>query len=329
MHESTAQTSVGVAVEEAVDLLSQMVRVRRFEEACAELYGATKIRGFLHLAVGEEGANVGAVGALTHEDAIVATYREHAHALVRGIPMEVLMAEMFGKREGTSRGRGGSMHVFDVTRRFYGGNAIVAGGLPLAAGLALADHLRGERRITACFFGDGAVAEGEFHETMNLAALWKLPVLFVCENNRYAMGTAIERALAQTDIAILAGGYGIPAEAVDGMDVVACRRATESAAAAVREEGTPRFLELRTFRFRGHSMYDPDRYRSKDEIDHWRERDPIDALVARVPGLAAHVATIEATAAAEVAAAISYAEAGTWEPVADLTRFVMTEREDR
>lgn len=309
----------------AVALTTEMIRIRRFEEACAELYGNSKIRGFLHLGIGEEAAHVGTVGALGSEDAIVATYREHAHALVRGVSMRSLMAEMFGKLEGTSRGRGGSMHVFDVSRRLYGGNAIVAGGLPLAVGIALADHMRGDARVTACFFGDGAVAEGEFHESMNLAALWGLPVLFVCENNLYAMGTAIERALAQTDISVLASAYGMPAEVVDGMDVLACRDAATRAVQAVRAEGTPRFLELRTYRFRAHSMYDPDRYRSKEEVETWRQRDPIQALLGRVPGLSERIADIEHAVADEVADAIAFAEAGTWEPVEDLSRFLTTE----
>ena len=188
------------AREHAVHLLHQMLRVRRFEEKCVELYSAAKIRGFMHLYIGEEAVAVGTMEALEPQDAIVATYREHGHALVRGVPANSIMAEMYGKLEGCSRGRGGSMHLFDAASRFYGGNAIVGGGLPLAVGLALADKLQGIKRVTACFFGDGAVAEGEFHETMNLAALWQLPVLFLCENNRYAMGTAIERYESETDL---------------------------------------------------------------------------------------------------------------------------------
>ena len=190
------------------ELLRQMLLVRRFEEKCVELYSAAEIRGFVHLYIGEEAVAVGVNQALTPDDAIVSTYREHGHALVRGIPVDSVMAEMYGKTTGCSRGRGGSMHLFDVSRRFYGGNAIVAGGLPLAVGIALADRMRGQERVTACFFGDGAVSEGEFHECMNLAALWDLPVLFCCENNLYAMGTALERAQAQTDLALRAGTYG-------------------------------------------------------------------------------------------------------------------------
>lgn len=182
------------APDEQVRLLRQMILIRRFEEKCAELYSAGKIRGFLHLYVGEEAGAVGVMRALQPEDAVVATYREHGHALARGITARALMAEMFGKLEGTSRGRGGSMHIFDAATRFYGGNAIVGGGLPVAVGLALADAMQEQPRVTACFFGEGAMAEGEFHESMNLAALWRLPVLFVCENNLYAMGTALARS---------------------------------------------------------------------------------------------------------------------------------------
>src|SRR5271165_5679830 len=192
-------------------LLSDMVRVRRMEEKCAELYSAAKIRGFLHLYVGEEAVAAGSLRALANDDAVVATYREHAHALLRGIPMTSIMAEMFGKQEGCSRGRGGSMHLFDAATRFYGGNAIVAGGLPLAVGLALADKMAGRPRVTACFFGEGAVAEGEFHECLNLAALWKLPVLFCCENNLYAMGTALRRSESEPDLSLKASSYEMPA----------------------------------------------------------------------------------------------------------------------
>ena len=191
-------------------LLAEMLRIRRFEERCVELYSGTKIRGFMHLAIGQEAVAVGVMDALRPDDAVVATYRDHGHALARGIPAGPLMAEMFGRLEGVSRGRGGSMHVFDAATRFYGGNAIVGGGLPLAAGLALADHLLGRDRVTACFFGEGAMAEGEFHETMNLARLWDLPVLFACENNLYAMGTALGRSESQTDLVRKAEAYAMP-----------------------------------------------------------------------------------------------------------------------
>ncbi|HEX6945077.1 MAG TPA: pyruvate dehydrogenase (acetyl-transferring) E1 component subunit alpha [Casimicrobiaceae bacterium] len=307
-----------------------MLRIRRFEERCADLYGQQKIRGFLHLYIGEEAVAVGAVRALGPDDAIVATYREHGHALVRGIAAGAIMAEMYGKREGCCRGRGGSMHLFDAATRFYGGNAIVGGGLPIAVGLALADRMQGRPRVTAAFFGEGAVAEGVFHESMNLAALWRLPVAFFCENNLYAMGTALGRSEADTNLAFKASAYEIPGWTVDGMDVIAVEAAASRAVDHIRAGGGPVFLELRTYRFRAHSMYDPDRYRPKEEIERWRERDPITLFCDR---LREHdliddetVAAIEAEAAAEVDEAVAFAEAGTLEPLEDLTRFVCSER---
>ncbi|MBK5221108.1 MAG: pyruvate dehydrogenase (acetyl-transferring) E1 component subunit alpha [Thermoleophilia bacterium] len=306
-----------------------MLLVRRFEEKCVELYSAAKIRGFMHLYIGEEAVAAGVMEAIEPEDAVVATYREHGHALVRGISAGAIMAEMYGKVEGCSRGRGGSMHLFDAATRFYGGNAIVGGGLPLALGLALADKRAGRERVTACFFGDGAVAEGEFHESMNLAALWGLPVLFLCENNLYAMGTAIGRYESETDLALKAASYEMPAWAVDGMDVIAVEAAARKAAAEARLGGTPCFLELRTYRFRAHSMYDPDLYRPKEEIERWKQHDPIAALSERLEaaGLlsAEDSAEIERAVAEEIEAAIAFAEAGTLEPVEDLKRFVYWE----
>jgi pyruvate dehydrogenase E1 component alpha subunit len=312
----------------AYGLLSDMVRVRRMEEKCAELYGEAKIRGFLHLYVGEEAVAAGSLRALTADDAVVATYREHAHALLRGIPMTPIMAEMFGKQEGCSRGRGGSMHLFDAATRFYGGNAIVAGGLPLAVGLALADATSHRNRITACYFGDGAVAEGAFHESLNMAALWRLPVLFCCENNLYAMGTALERHQSQTDLAAKAAAYKVPTMAVDGMDVMACHDAAQQGAGHVRDTGGPFFIEFRTYRFRAHSMFDPELYRDKAEVEQWRERDPIrtftDHCLQNGILTADEVTSIEKAADEEVEAAIAFADAGTWESVDDLERDVYT-----
>jgi TPP-dependent pyruvate/acetoin dehydrogenase alpha subunit len=239
------------------------------------------------------------------------------------------MAEMYGKMEGCSRGRGGSMHLFDAGTRFYGGNAIVGGGIPLAVGLALADRLQGRHRVTAVFFGEGAVAEGEFHESMNLAALWHLPVLFCCENNLYAMGTALERSESQTRVTLKAASYEMPAWEVDGMDVVAVEEAARMAAGSVRTGGGPHFLEFRTYRFRAHSMFDPELYRPKEEVEEWKERDPIDLLKERLESEAILTdeewTGMEALVADEVEAAVAFAEAGTWEPVEDLTRFVYSE----
>jgi pyruvate dehydrogenase E1 component alpha subunit len=325
---TAAERAAALDREHGLHLLHEMLRIRRFEERAAELYGLTKIRGFLHLYIGEEAVAVGAMQALTPDDAVVATYREHGQALARGLPAASLMAEMFGKATGCSRGRGGSMHFFDLSRRFYGGYAIVGGGLPIALGLALADRMQGQRRVTACFFGDGAVAEGEFHEVLNLAALWQAPVLFLCENNLYAMGTPIEQELARIDIHERAATYGIEAIDVDGMDVLAVEEAVRLAADAVRETGGPRFVELRTYRFRAHSMADPDLYRTKDEIEHWKERDPIALHEARLraAGLLADadVQALEEAVTAELDAAVAAAESGEPEPVESLTTDVYT-----
>jgi pyruvate dehydrogenase E1 component alpha subunit len=311
-------------------LLREMLRIRRFEEKCAELYSATKIRGFLHLYIGEEAAAVGAIQTLEPNDAVVATYREHGHALARGVSAASIMAEMYGKQEGCSRGRGGSMHLFDAATRFYGGNAIVGGGLPLAVGLALADKMQGRQQVTACFFGEGAMAEGEFHECMNLAALWRLPVLFCCENNLYAMGTALRRSESETDLCLKATSYKIPAWPVDGMDVVACEEATQRAALAVRSGGGPYFLEFRTYRFRAHSMFDPQLYRDKQEVEEWKQRDPLVTFQARLRAQELlndeDMKRIEDEIAAEITKAVEFAEGGAWESVADLTKFVYSER---
>ncbi len=315
--------------DHARQLLREMLRIRRFEEKAAELYTQEKIRGFMHLYIGEEAVAAGTLQALEPDDAVVSTYREHGHALVRGIPARAVMAEMYGRREGCSRGRGGSMHFFDAATRFYGGNAIVGGGLPLAVGLALADKLQGRARVSACLFGDGAVAEGEFHESLNLAALWKLPVLFLCENNFYAMGTALARAQSQPDLRLKAASYALSAEAVDGMDVLAVEEATRRAAQAVRAGSGPWFLEFRTYRFSAHSMFDAQLYRDKAEVEAWRQRDPIALLERRLRDDGAlddaTRARIEAGIEAEIAEAVAFAEVGSWEPVEDLTRFVYSE----
>ena len=324
-------TATSLETEDGLSLLRDMLTVRMFEERCVELYSASEIRGFMHVGIGEEAVAVGVCRSLEEGDAVVSTYREHGHALARGMPMDVLMAEMLGRVTGCSRGRGGSMHLFDASRRFYGGNAIVAGGLPVAVGLALADRMRGRSDVTVCFFGDGAVAEGEFHECANLAALWDLPVLFCCENNLYAMGTGVERAQAETDLALRAASYGMAAWAVDGMDVVAVRDAARDAVERIRHGGGPCFLELQTYRFRAHSMYDPERYREKAEVARWRERDPIDQLAARLTQDGQLTEESRAAMAAEIGAqidhAVAAAEAAPLERVEDLTRFVYTERE--
>jgi pyruvate dehydrogenase E1 component alpha subunit len=319
-----------VTRERGMRALREMLRIRCFEDRCYQLYGQMKIRGFLHLYNGEEAVAVGAMRALRPSDAIVSTYREHGHAIARGIPMSTVMAELYGKQTGCSRGRGGSMHLFDASKRFYGGNAIVAGGLPLAVGLALAERLQRRNDITACFFGDGAVAEGEFHESLNLASLWNLPALFLCENNLYAMGTALERAQAEIDIATRARAYRIDAAAVDGMDVLAVEDAVRSAVEKIRRGGGPALLEMRTYRFRAHSMFDPQLYRDKAEIEAWQKKGPIITLTTRLKAIGLMTEEdyqrLEREASAEVESAVQFAESSPWEPVEDLERFVYAER---
>ena len=317
--------------ERGLHLLREMLRIRQFEARCADLYGAGHIRGFLHLCDGEEAIAVGVMQVLGGGDAVVSTYREHGHALARGVGMGPLMAELFGKRSGCSGGRGGSMHVFDAATRFYGGNAIVGGGIPLAVGLALAEQLQGTRNLVACFFGEGAVAEGEFHESMNLAALWKLPVLFLCENNLYAMGTALERSESQTEIHQKAAAYAVRAAAVDGMDVFAVEAAVRAASDHVRAGRGPALLELRTYRLRAHSMFDAQLYRDKAEVEEWRQRGPIITLTGKLKaaGLMSEqdFQRLEAEAQAEVEAAVQFATAAEWEPVEDLGRHVYAEEQ--
>jgi pyruvate dehydrogenase E1 component alpha subunit len=315
--------------EHALHLLREMLRVRRMEEACAELYTQMKIRGFLHLYIGEEAVAVGAMQSLTPDDAVLATYREHGHALIRGVSARAIMAEMFGKLDGCSRGRGGSMHLFDAATRFYGGNAIVAGALPLAVGFAMADKMNHRPNVSACFFGEGAMAEGEFHEAMNLAALWQLPVLFICENNLYAMGTALARSQAQTVLTEKAATYGMTAEAVDGMDVLAVEQAARKAIDSIRGGNGPCFLEMRTYRFRAHSMFDPQLYREKAEVEEWKQRDPVDRLKKQMGGKRwitnEDLSRIEAEVKAELDDAVQFAESSPLEDVGDLLKFVYSE----
>jgi len=327
---ATRQKRAKIERDHGLHLLRQMLRIRRLEEKSAELYSATKIRGFLHLYIGEEAVAVGVMEALTPEDAIVATYREHGHALARGMSAGAIIAEMYGKQEGCCRGRGGSMHLFDDKTRFYGGNAIVGGGLPIAVGLALADKMQNKNIVTCCFFGDGAVAEGEFHESMNLAALWQLPILFVCENNLYAMGTALELSESVTDLIRKAAGYDVEARAVDGMNVLEVEAAAKKAAAAIRSGKGPYFLECRTYRFRAHSMFDPELYRTKEEVETWKRRDPISTFIEKLKRqdllTDGDLEQLEREVSMEIKEAVAFAEACTCEPVEDLTRFVYSER---
>lgn len=312
--------------DESIALLEQMIRIRRFEERSAELYSNGKIRGFLHLYIGEEAIAAGTMPQFLSTDNIVATYREHGHALARGIPARSIMAEMFGKREGCSHGRGGSMHLFDATKNFFGGNGIVAGGIPLAVGLGLAAKMQKQNKLTVCYFGDGAVAEGEFHESLNLAALWKLPVLFLCENNFYAMGTPIRDHQSQTDLSLKARSYNLPSVKVDGMDVLKVRDATQEAALWIRNGKGPYFIEFETYRFRAHSMYDPDLYRDKAEVESWKKRDPITTFINKLKTqnlmTDQDLESLEKKITAELNDAIAFAENGTFEPVEDLLKDV-------
>ena len=265
--------------DQVVQLYEKMLLIRRFEEQCGRLYMQGKIHGFLHLYIGEEAIAVGAISSLRDDDYIITHYRDHGHALARGLDPKMIMAELMGKSAGTSGGKGGSMHLFDLSKGFMGGHAIVGSQMPLAAGLALAIKYRAEDRAVLCIFGDGAVNEGAFHETLNLASLWKLPVVFLLENNLYGMGTHIEKTRAAgKDIYLAADGYKIPAAQIDGMDVVGVRDSITEALLRVRAGEGPVFLEAMTYRFVGHSLQDPQAYRDDDEIDEWRIRDPINTF---------------------------------------------------
>jgi len=310
-------------------LFYQMLLIRRFEEKAAEQYTKAKIRGFLHLYIGEEAVAVGVTQALNDEDNILSTYREHGHALARGIEPELIMAEMYGKQEGCTKGRGGSMHLFDASKRFYGGNAIVCGHLPMAVGMALASKKQKKTNITCCFFGEGAVAEGEFHEAMNLASLWKVPVLLVCENNLYAMGTAIKYTHAMTEIEKKGAAYGMESAAVDGMDLVKVIEAANTATEKIRTTGKPYLLVCNTYRFRAHSMFDAELYREKAEVEEWKKHDPIPQfqqwLLQHQWITETEIGAFESKIENKIQMALAFAEAGTREPLDQLTKFVYSE----
>jgi pyruvate dehydrogenase E1 component alpha subunit len=313
-----------------LEKLKQMLSIRLFEEKCAELYTQEKIRGFLHLYIGEEAIAVGVMAALSAEDQIVATYREHGHALARGLSMKSVLAEMYGRTNGCSKGRGGSMHLFDKHNNFYGGNAIVGGGLPLAAGLAMANKMQATKAITVCFFGEGAVAEGEFHEAMNLAVLWQLPVLFVCENNGYAMGTALAFSESEINIAKKAKSYGMSAEQVDGMNVVNVEAAAIKAVDTIKTLGQPYFLECQSYRFRGHSSFDGQLYRDKEEVQKWQKHGPVIKLkhwLRKNYQLNGNeFSDIELEIKNEILDAIAFAELGQLQAVEDLCKDVYSQK---
>lgn len=328
---SHAITSAAEGVD-AVALLQTMMDIRRFEEKSAEMYARGKIKGFLHLYTGQEAVATGAIAALRPDDYLVTHYREHGHALARGLEPGRIMAELFGKSTGVSGGRGGSMHLFDASKSFMGGYAIVAGHMPLACGLALAEQYKGTDRIVANFIGDGSVNEGEFHEALNLASVWKLPVMFICENNLYGMGTAMRRVSALVEVYKRAEAYGIDAEQVDGMDVLAMHEAVSRLAVSVRAGEGPAFLEAICFRYRGHSMADAELYRTKEEVEHWRKLDPIaqfsQKLIANKTIGKSDVTKMQARADAMVADAAKFAEESPNPPLESLMQHVYGERVD-
>jgi len=323
------QTALKISAETGLHLLYQMKLIRRFEEKSAEQYTKAKIRGFLHLYIGEEAVAVGVIQALTADDVILSTYREHGHALARGMSPPAIMAEMYGKREGCSMGRGGSMHLFDKSKNFYGGNAIVSGHLPMSVGMALAFKKQQKNLISCCFFGEGAAAEGEFHESMNLAALWSVPVLFVCENNLYAMGTAIRYTHSIQELEKKGIAYGIESKAVDGMDLIAVLTAANEATEFIRRTGKPYLLVCNTFRFRAHSMFDAELYRDKSEVEEWKKRDPIPSFEKYLSDqqliMESNIKALEARIDSEIQEAVDFAEAGTLEPIEELTHFVYSD----
>ncbi|HXO84436.1 MAG TPA: pyruvate dehydrogenase (acetyl-transferring) E1 component subunit alpha [Gemmatimonadales bacterium] len=295
-------------------MLRQMLLIRRFEEKAAEAYALGKIGGFCHLYIGQEAVGVGALAALKEDDYVICSYREHGQALVKGISANAVMAELFGKATGCSKGKGGSMHLFDAQKGFMGGHGIVGGHIPLGAGLAFASKYLGTEKVCVCFFGEAAVNIGAFHETLNMASVWKLPVIFLCENNRYGMGTAFERVAAVTDIVEHACSYDMAAELVDGMNVLTVYDATRRAVERARKQSQPTLLEVRTYRFMGHSMSDPLHgvYRTKDEVEEQKARDPITHLAGKLkeegvidqPGLDA----MDAEVMAEVEASVKFAD---------------------
>ncbi len=308
--------------DEAREWLETMTLIRRFEERAGEMYARAKVGGFLHLSIGEEATIVGSARALRDSDYLISTYRSHGHALVRGTPPENVMAELFGRVDGCSRGRGGSMHMFDAARRFMGGYGIVGGNLPIAAGIALASDYKQTDEVTLCVFGDGASNQGTFGETLNIAALWRLPVVFMVTNNQFGMGTALSRHSAVTDLGRKGESLGVPGMRCDGMDVRDTHAVLCEAVARVREERRPLLVEAITYRFRGHSMADPEEYRSKEEVARWRERDPIPAFGELLVGERvldeAQLAEIDATALRRVDEAVEFADSSPFPPADSL-----------
>ncbi len=265
-----------IGKKKALDLLKQMLLIRRFEEKAAQMYGLRKIGGFCHLYIGQEAVAAGSIGALDlAQDYVVTAYRDHGHALACGIEPNAVMAELYGKKTGCSKGKGGSMHMFDKNRHMFGGNGIVGSQIPIAAGVGMKVKYKKEDGVVLCYFGDGAIHEGAFHETMNLAKIWDLPVIFICENNQYGMGTDFRRVSSVEDFSVMGASYGIEGKQIDGMDVLAVYQELSTATASVRRESRPLFYEIKTYRYRGHSMSDPAKYRTREELDSYKEQDPI------------------------------------------------------
>lgn len=299
-----------------------MLLMRKFEEKTGQLYGQQKIRGFCHLYIGQEAVLAGAVSVLKHEDSLITAYRDHAHALAKGTTPKSIMAEMYGKATGCSKGKGGSMHMFDKENNFYGGHGIVGGQIPLGAGIAFAEKYKGTDHVCVCYMGDGAVRQGALNETFNMAALWKLPVIFVCENNGYAMGTSVARTTAEVDIYKLGIPYGIPSSPVDGMDPVAVHNAMDEAVQRARAGEGPTFLEARTYRFKGHSMSDPQKYRTKEEVESYKLKDPIEIVKQAIEkeGYADEkwFEEIAAKVKAQVDESVQFAEESPWPEASEL-----------
>jgi len=299
-----------------------MLLMRKFEEKAGQLYGQQKIRGFCHLYIGQEAVLAGAMSVLKPEDSMITAYRDHAHALAKGVSPNAIMAELYGKSTGCSKGKGGSMHMFSKEQHFYGGHGIVGGQIPLGAGIAFAEKFKGTEFVNVAYMGDGAVRQGALNETFNMAALWKLPVIFVCENNGYAMGTSVERTTIQTDIYKLGLPYGIPSSAVDGMDAVAVHNAMDEAVQRARKGEGPTFLEMRTYRYKGHSMSDPQKYRTKEELESYKAKDPIDAIRHAIEKAgyadAQWFEEIDAKIKAEVEASVQFAEESPWPEATEL-----------
>ena len=295
-----------------VKVFHQMLLLRRFEEKCAESYSLGKIGGFCHLYIGQEAVGVGAISVLRPDDYVLTSYREHGQAIAKGISPEAVMAELYGKAGGCSRGKGGSMHLFDADVNFLGGHAIVAGQIPLATGVAFACKYKETDQVTLCFFGEAAVNQGAFHESLNMAQLWKLPCIYICENNMYGMGTSLERAMSSQNVASKACAYELASESVDGMDVLKMREATRRAIKRAREESSPTLIEARTYRYMGHSMSDPGKYRTRAEIEKYQERDPIKIFTKTLKdnGILSDgdIAEIEAQVKEEVERAVRFAD---------------------